>query len=134
MKDLKSVLSNFNFDVKVKWHLELNKKFPEIFAQLTKHTKINKIYNDTLILEVYETSWLQELYMLSNIILKRLRVDFPQINKIKFIRSRRKFRKKLENKLIKNIISNKEIKAVEKIKDKDLAKSLLSYYQICLSK
>lgn len=134
MKDLKSVLSNFNFDVKVKWHLELNQRFPEIFAQLTKHTKINKIYNDTLILEVYETSWLQELYMLSNIILKRLRVDFPQINKIKFIRSRRKFKKKLENKLIKNIISNKEIKAVEKIKDKDLAKSLLSYYQICLSK
>ena len=84
---------------------------------------LEKIEGNTLIIGVYQASWLQELYLLSTVLLKTINnnLKYPYIKKLRFkhasplkkksIQPIIKTIKKIEYKPI--VLSNKEVHALE---------------------
>lgn len=116
---------------KCSWHYEFIKSWPTIARGLEEHLSIGKILKDTVILEVHDNSWLQEVHLLSPVILNRIQQFYPIIRKIKVSKSNKKRSQLNKQILTLNKITDQEKNVVKIIKDKDLAKALLNYYTIC---
>jgi hypothetical protein len=131
MKQLKDIFNNINQIKKISWHYEFIKSWPTIARGLEEHLSIGKILKDTVTLEVHESSWMQEVHLLSPVILNRIQQFYPVIQKIKVTKiNKKRVTLKKEN-LSFNKITDQEKNVVKIIKDKDLAKALLNYYTIC---
>ena len=71
-------------------HLYIQKKIgKQIFCingSLHSKVRIEKIYDDTLILGVFHSCWMQELYLLSPLLIKTIneKLDQPYIKQIRF--------------------------------------------------
>jgi hypothetical protein len=131
MKQLKDIFNNINQMNKCSWHYEFIKSWPTIARGLEEHLSIGKILKDTVILEVHDNSWLQEVHLLSPVILNRIQQFYPIIRKIKVSKSNKKRSQLNKQILTLNKITDQEKNVVKIIKDKDLAKALLNYYTIC---
>jgi len=61
-------------------------------GKLANHVTIEKIYPDTIILGVYDSCWLQELYLLSATLLQTINqnLDQPRIKQLRFKQTTRK--------------------------------------------
>lgn len=68
------------------WKMQLLRAWPTVLGDLTPLVSLEKIDNDTLILGVQDSCWLQELYMLSPLILKMINknLDQPRIKALRF--------------------------------------------------
>lgn len=68
------------------WQFTLLNNWKTIIGKLHTKVIIEKIYNDTIILGVIDSCWLQELYLLSPVLLNRINktLDQPYIKKIRF--------------------------------------------------
>jgi len=68
------------------WKLQLLRDWPTIMGNLGTKVHLEKIYKDTLVLGVADSCWMQELYMLSHILLNRInqKLDRPRIKKLRF--------------------------------------------------
>ena len=137
MKPIKDIIYNSltgsNFSNADRKHLEIVQNWPKIASGLEEHVNVAKIFSDTIILEVYDSSWLQELNLLSSVILKRIQQFYPNISKIKFQKSNKKNYYKELYFPKKNKITPKEENVVKNIKNKELAKALLNYFTIIKS-
>ncbi len=51
------------------WKLELLKKWPIIMGSMHDKVTVEKITDDMIVLGVYDSCWLQELYLLSDLLL-----------------------------------------------------------------
>jgi len=124
------------------WKLQLLAQWPQIVGSL--HTKIcvKKIDKTTLIVGVYEASWLHELYYLSSVLLKTINTHLPssELTAIKFVHApvkkapmmmptQQPHTIKLERKLI--ALTEKERYALEKIKDEALKQVLHGFLSRC---
>lgn len=69
MKMLKDLLTN---TFQATWKTKLLTEWPSIMGNLADKVTIEKIYDDNLVLGVHDTSWLQELYMLSPVLIKTI--------------------------------------------------------------
>lgn len=134
MKQLKDIFNNINKISKCSWHYEFIKSWPTIARGLEEHLSIGKIVKDTVTLEVHDISWLQEVHLLSPVILNRIQQFYPVIQKIKVTKITKKQLKQKKEILSLNIITDQEKNVVKIVKDKDLAKALLNYYTICNTK
>lgn len=68
------------------WKTDLLYRWKDIIGPLHSKVRIEKIQNDTLILGVFHSCWMQELYLLSPLLIKTIneKLDQPYIKQIRF--------------------------------------------------
>jgi len=121
------------------WKIQLLKNWPNIIGNLKSKVRLEKIQNDTLILGVYDSCLLQELYLLSPVLLKTIneKLEKPHIKRLRFKQAGIKKTKKekvyiKKTKTEKNIeLTKKEKEILKKIKDPDLEKALIKFLTRC---
>lgn len=143
-KSLKSVLSSSFKISKNSWKTKLIAEWPTIIGNLHDKMTLEKVYEDFVVIGVYEASWLQELYMLSAVLIKTINshLEQPYIKKIRFKHATRTTRKHPLKKTMtysteprkKSILNSLEAKALLKIKDKDTREALHSFLSRCKEK
>jgi len=124
------------------WKTKLLTEWPTIVGNLHDKITLEKIHEDTVIIGVYDASWLHELYMLSAVLLKTLNshLDKPYIKKIRLKHAtkntiktpKQKQKAPLERK--KATLNALESHALLKIKDKDMREALHSFLSRCKTK
>ncbi|MCX5922319.1 MAG: DciA family protein [Candidatus Dependentiae bacterium] len=85
------------------WKFKLLSNWHAIFGPLSTRVSLEKIHDDILILGVQDSCWLQELYLLSTVLLKTINetLDQPRIKNLRF-----------------KIIGNKKKKQPQQLKQK----------------
>lgn len=68
------------------WKTDLLYRWKDIIGPLHSKVRIEKIHNDTLVLGVFHSCWMQELYLLSPLLIKTIneKLDQPYIKEIRF--------------------------------------------------
>lgn len=137
MRQLKSLLDATLQPHAASWQLQLAAKWEMIVGNLSSIMTIEKLYGATLIVGVYEQSWIAELHMLSSMIIKTINehINGIRIEKIQF---------KLAKKRVLNIktipveiinipvtLTSQEQKAVDHIKDIELQTLLKTFLISC---
>ncbi len=82
---VKKILETF-FTERSTWQLQLLSKWPTIIGSIKTKVQLLKIYEDTLVIGVLDSCWLQELYLLSPLLIKTINenLDQPRIQKLRF--------------------------------------------------
>ena len=101
------------------WKLQLLNNWQRINGDLHPHVRLEHVKEDTLILGVYDASWLQELYLLSNVLLKTINrnLNTPRIKKLQFkqvVKTRKKINQHYDNKKIIPLVPNAYSRHVSK--------------------
>lgn len=141
-KSLKSVLSSSFALSTNSWKSKLLTEWPTIVGNLQDKMILEKIHGDTVVIGVYEASWLQELYMLSTVLIKTINshLDKPYIKKIRFKHATKNIQKAaypqkqapLERKKV--TLNALESRALLKIKDVEMQEALHSFLSRCKTK
>jgi len=136
---IKDVLPSV-FENKNSWKMKLLQHWPSIIGKLKSKVRIEKIQKDTLVLGVYDSCWLQELYLLSPVLLstineklenvrfKRLRFKQAGIKKVK----RNKKEKEVAKEKKERNLTKKEELTLQRIKDPELEKVLKKFLIRCI--
>ncbi|HRN78122.1 MAG TPA: DUF721 domain-containing protein [Candidatus Dependentiae bacterium] len=67
------------------WKVRLMQQWPIIIGELSDQVTIEKVVGDTLVLGVYDSCWMQELYMLSPMLLGKIHAHgYTHIKDIRF--------------------------------------------------
>lgn len=68
------------------WKTDLLYRWKDIIGPLHSKVRIEKIHDDTLVLGVFHSCWMQELYLLSPLLIKTIneKLDQPYIKQIRF--------------------------------------------------
>ena len=138
-ENIKNVLHSV-FSKQNNWKIKLLQNWPQIMGKLKHKVRLEKINHDSLVLGVYDSCWLQELYLLSPILLKKInqKLENKTFKKLHFKQVGIKKNKKTKKGLIKEeIIHTKtkltqhEEKTLQKIKDPDLSEALKNFLLKC---
>jgi hypothetical protein len=120
------------------WKTDLLYRWKEIIGPLHTKIRIEKIQNDTLILGASHPCWMQELYLLSPLLMKTIneKLDQPYIKQIRF--KQVSFKKDTAARYEKKIKHQKEVilthadeYALAKIKDPTLRSALKAFRIRC---
>ena len=121
------------------WKYQLLNKWSSIFGDINTKITLEKINNDTVILGVYDSCWMQELYYLSPLLINKINesLDTPRIKNVRF----KKVGKQKTNIVLKKEhipttkkivpISLTEKRALNKIGDPELSKVLEAFRIRC---
>lgn len=143
-KAIKSILSEYFSNQKEHdWKIKLLQDWPSIMGNLADHVKIYKIYQNAITLHVKNSSWMQEMHCLSNVILDKINgylgkkqliaVYFKVITFEETMRRNQLEKVDLQPKEIANKpLSLRHQKALLIIEDKELSQALESFLQRCL--
>src|SRR5579863_4846613 len=100
---LKSVIDKI-INPEKNWKTVLLYQWRDIIGNLHNKVHIEKIYDDTLVLGVLHSSWMQELHLLSPLIIKKIneKLEHPHIKQIRFkhMSSKKKLTKKTKAEMI----------------------------------
>ena len=68
------------------WKTDLLYRWKDIIGPLHSKVRIEKIHNDILVLGVFHSCWMQELYLLSPLLITTIneKLDQPYIKQIRF--------------------------------------------------
>ena len=68
------------------WQLQLLQSWPSIVGLIKTKVELLKIHDDTLVIGVLDSCWLQELYLLSPLLLQKINehLETPRIKKLRF--------------------------------------------------
>jgi hypothetical protein len=121
------------------WKTDLLYKWNDIIGPLHNKVRIEKIYDNTLILGVFHSCWMQELYLLSPLLIKTIneKLDQPYIKEIRFKHIGLKNQKKTNiapavMKRKKEVVLTKEDEcALAKITDPALQEALKAFRIRC---
>lgn len=121
------------------WKLNLIKNWPIIIGSLHEKVSLQKIHATSVVLGVHDSSWIQELYLLSKIILKKINsnLDSPRIVTLRFQCIEKKETIVKKKPVIFSIkkkrdLQPQESKALSKINDPQLSSALQGFLQRCL--
>lgn len=125
------------------WKLVLLAEWPTIMGSLAKRVQIERIDGSTLILGVQHASWMQELYLLSTVLLKTINTHLGKtyIQKLVFKTSgsKKKTTTPQERKpvyikpqVVPLTFAQKQ--ALAAIKDPELQQSLREFFYRCMQK
>jgi len=121
------------------WKLNLIKNWPTIIGSLHDKVSLQKIHTTSVVLGVHDSSWIQELYLLSKLILKKIndQLDKPRILTLRFqCIEKKEMIHQQKSKTIsikkKRDLKPLEIKALQKINDPELSQALQGFLQRCL--
>ena len=132
-------LLNSVFDQPDNWKIDLLRNWDSIIGNLNTKVYLEKITEDTLVLGVADSCWLQELYLLSIVILQVIneKLDRPRIKQLRFkkvgIRPAKKQRyiKPKPRSFTKRPLTPKEKGALTHIKDPQLQQALEDFLIRC---
>lgn len=139
VKPLNAILRQF-ISSNQDWKQQLLANWNNIIGQkLSEKVCIEKITSDTIILGVINSSWLQELYMLSPVILKTINenLDRPRIKEVRFKQIGKKKPRDTKKKIDKNRpakkvqLSTSEERALNNVTDKKLREALKAFCIRC---
>ena len=127
------------FDQPDNWKIDLLRNWDGIIGNLNTKVYLEKITDDTLVLGVTDSCWLQELYLLSHVILQVIneKLDRPRIKQLRFkkigIRPVKKqtYTKPKPRTHTKRPLTNKEQHALTSIKDPQLQQALEDFLIRC---
>jgi len=133
-KEIKTILETL-FAHHNNWHLQLLQSWPSIVGNIKTDVHLLKIYEDTLVIGVMDSCWLQELYLLSPLLIQTInqKLDLPRIKKLRFKSigiTDKKIKKESHKKVIveKAIqLTTRETAMLAQVKDKQLATVLHDY-------
>lgn len=139
-KPLKNLLESI-ISPESDWKISLLSRWQEVVGGLKTKVRLEKISDDTLVIGVYDSAWMQEIFMLSNVILQKVQkvVGKDKIKKIRFklVDEKKLFQyinKSNPNNLDKIFkIEPKFKRALENIKDTQLQTALEKYLVQCLN-
>lgn len=127
------------------WQRQLLNDWDKIVGNLKTRICLEKIHKTVLIIGVYEPHWMQELYLLSNVLINKIntylgckrieKLRFKLINKKEKITKYQKYiDKKMTDKLKtpKILLNPAQERALFKIKDDQLKKVLTDFLACCL--
>lgn len=135
---IKKLLTSF-LKTENNWKIQLLKNWPAIIGPLSSKTQLEKIGETTLTLSVQDSCWLQELYLLSPILLKTInqKLDRPRIKRLRFKQAekKKKRKKKTTNKKTRTArayeLTIREKSALKKIEDEQLHRALKLFLFRC---
>ena len=136
---IKTLLQNL-IQTQSSWKTQLLENWPTIVGPLAEHVTIEKIYEDTLLLGVSDSCWLQELYLLSHTILTTINqsLDQARIKQLRFkqVPYKRKqtkepFNREIKKEESKRVLTRNEQVALNRIKDTALKESLEAFLMRC---
>lgn len=131
---LNELLANHN-----NWQLQLLNQWPSIVGSIKTRVHLLKIDTDTLTIGVQDSCWLQELYLLSPLLIGTInqKLDQPRIKHLRFkalgtptTKTEQK-NKKTVRILPKVTLSSKEQETLVRIKDEQLRNALKNYLIRC---
>jgi hypothetical protein len=121
------------------WKIDLLYQWNDIVGSLHTKVRIEKIHNDMLILGVFHSCWMQELYLLSPLLIKKIneKLDQPYIKNIRFKQIGLKQMKK-NDRLHANIKKKKDVqltqednRALATVSDPTLREALKAFRLRC---
>ena len=124
------------------WRKKLMRDWSTIVGGLHTKMRLEKIVHDTVVIGVYESHWMQELYMISSAIMQTMneKLGGPYVAKLRFVvaDAKKQVKKKhaVEQENVqaqKKPLSPRQQKALEKIEDAQLRESLKKLWQRCQS-
>ncbi len=79
------------------WKHTLLQNWHNIFGNLSTKITLEKIYNNTIVLGVYDSCWMHELYLLSPLLLNKINenLDQDRIKQVRFKQTGKTKRKKV---------------------------------------
>ena len=121
------------------WKINLIKNWPTIIGSLHEKVSLQKINATSVVLGVYDSSWIQELYLLSKLILKKINssLDRPRIETLRFqcIEKKEQCIKKVnivtEHQEKKMVLKPIQLAALQKIQDPQLSDALQILLRKC---
>jgi len=129
------------------WKIDLIKNWPTIIGTLHEKVSLQKIHTNSVVLGVYDSSWMQELYLLSKLILKKINshLDRPRIETLRFqcietSAAKTALDKKTATDMFKNrpvaVVKDFKLKpeqmiALQKIQDPQLSQALQGFLKKC---
>lgn len=121
------------------WRVALARDWHLIVGTLATRTCLEKIYDDTIIIGVYESHWMQELYLLSSDIKDSINsiLKAPRINHIRFklVEERKRTQRVLLPKKVKRpssvTLSVSQTHALDRISDEGLKQALTDFWGRC---
>jgi hypothetical protein len=120
------------------WKLKLLTQWQTIMGNLHAHVTIEKITEDTLYLGVFNSSWLQELYLLSPLLCETINknLDRARIKQLRFKQVARKKKKTVSDTqtfkpVVAVSVSEREKRHLEKVKDPELRQALQLFLIRC---
>jgi hypothetical protein len=121
------------------WKITLLQQWHTIMGNLKTHVTLEKMSDDTITLGVFNSSWLQELYLISPTILETINknLDQPRIKQIRFKQiAQRKNKKKIVSsaskpQTIQVSLTVTEKNALAAIQDPELRQSLYQFLVRC---
>lgn len=131
---LDSLLSQHN-----NWQIQLLNTWPTIVGSIRTKVQLLKIQEDTLVIGVFDSCWLQELYLLSPLLIKTIneKLDQPRIKKLRFktvgIADKKEKKEAPAKKVVSKIVqlSARELETLKEIKDEQLRQALKDYLIRC---
>ena len=121
------------------WQMQLLNNWPSIVGSIKTKVQLLKIHEDTLVIGVLDSCWLQELYLLSPLLLQTIneKLDRPRIKKLRFKTvgisdvkiKKEKARRKSSTALVQ--LNPREQKTLAQIKDEQLRQVLKEYLIRC---
>ncbi|MBT3827372.1 DUF721 domain-containing protein [bacterium] len=121
------------------WRWSLLENWKQIMGQMHEHVFLEKVYKETVVIGVYHSSWMHELYLLSPVLLKKINSVFetPRIKRVRFKlkgqklygQAKRAKYKQLQAKPVQ--LSSPQLKALEKLDDDDLQRHLKGFFKQC---
>jgi hypothetical protein len=135
---IKVILDDF-FTHNNSWQIKLLNNWSEIVGSIQTKVQLLKIYNDTLIIGVTDSCWLQELYLLSPLLIHIIneKLEKPYVKELRFKTvglPEKKFKKQTIKKecQLKDIhFTPREKEMLANIKDEQLRGILKEYLSRC---
>lgn len=121
------------------WKLYLVQNWPDIIGNLHQRVSLEQVYENSVLLGVHDSNWMQELYLMSRLIIKKIN-DSLEVPRITSVRFKATGIKKTNIKQIYSytrqekvmVLSAQERQALEKISDPLLRQALEELYKKCL--
>jgi hypothetical protein len=123
------------------WKFQLLSEWEIIVGNLADKMRLEKIDGDTLIIGVYQASWLQELYLLSHVLLQSINTQLkhPHVRYLRFKHASIYIKSSPVKKPVKKqtiqcappILSYEERRALNAIKDEELKNALHGFLARC---
>ena len=135
--DLKYLLENI-INPEKNWKTDLLYRWKEIIGPLNSKVRIEKIHEDTIILGVFHSCWMQELYLLSSLLIKTInkKLHQPYIKQIRLKQISLK-KEKTKTTIIKKtqkkevILTKEDERTLAKIADPTLRDALKAFRIRC---
>lgn len=137
---IKTIIDAY-FSNQENWKISLLKNWETIIGNLKSRVRLEKVYDDTVILGVYDGHWMQELYLLSNVLLKTINqsLDQPRIKKIRFklVDTKKTQIKDFTKKYVQSdiqtsiIVTGNELKTLDNVDDPHLRSVLYDFLMRC---